>query len=265
LLGLSHRSWPVRVARPAYDGLLGAVYGRSGVRRRIHGEEPIHLLPRYRSIGEDAEAAVFEALRRAVKPGDVVLDVGANVGVYSLLMARWAGERGRVFAFEPAPESRAALALHLVMNGMRGRVEVVPEAVSDEVGEATFFAATYSGENSMNPAFGKRVKGATAVRVPVTTIDAFCEGRGVAPSFIKIDIEGYEFHAIRGARHTLRAHGPTLLVELHPAVWTELGVGQENLAALASELGYHATPLGGAGAGDAATHVLLRAGGGKGS
>jgi len=234
------------MVRPFYDAMLRAAYGRSGLARRVHGEAPIRILPRYRSISETGEPEVFQALKALVKPGHLILDIGANVGVYSLLMARWVGEAGRVIAFEPAPESAAALKQHLALNRLSDRVEVVESAIADRSGQTEFFAATYNGENSMNPAFGSRVVSARKVTVPVTTIDDFCAHHQIAPDLIKIDIEGYEFHAVRGALRTLAEHHPNIVMELHPAIWPQIGVdGERELAELCGR-GYSSKRIGAA-------------------
>ena len=241
-LGLTSHSPLVEAVRPAYDLLLGTIYGR-GLKRRIHSEPPIRVKPRYRWIPEDYEPAVFTALKSRVHSGSVVLDIGANVGVFSLLMARWVGSAGRVYAFEPAPESLWALRRHVALNELAEKIEVVGQAVSDVTGEAMFFAHTFNEGNSLSRGFLNRVPAAQAVRVPVTTVDCFCGQRDIIPTLLKIDIEGFELHALRGAKQTLARHRPAVVVELHPMNWPEIGESPETAAALLAELGYRATPL----------------------
>lgn len=244
-LGLSSNSPLVKAVRPAYDTLLKAMYGRAGIERRIHGEPPLRLQPQYRAIGEDCEPEVFAALKSGTHPGGVVLDVGANIGMYSLLMARWVGDGGRIYAFEPAPEPLRALREHVALNNFSDRIEVIGQAVSDVSGEATFYAHASNGENSLNPDYAKRVAVAEAVRVPITTIDDFCRHRGIRPTLLKIDIEGFEFHALRGAVETLSQYRPTVIIELHPHIWPEIGLTREQAAAILLELNCRAVALDG--------------------
>jgi hypothetical protein len=85
-----------------------------------------------------------------------------------------------------------------------------------------------------------------AVRsVPVTSIDAFCERHRIAPDFIKIDIEGWELAALRGARRTIRDRGPALalFVEFHPAVWPLIGTSRAQLEAELERQGLDLVPL----------------------
>lgn len=241
--GLSSESALVKAFRPAYDAMLRTLYGRKGIKREIHGEEAIFLKPQHRACAEDAEPKVFAALKERAKAGGVVLDIGANVGVYSLLMARWVGPTGKVYAFEPAPQTLQDLRDHVAINKMSKHIEVVDQAVSDQKGEAVFYAHSTSGENSLNPGFAKRLSEAQAVKVPVTTVDEFCEKNKIAPTLLKIDVEGFEIHVLRGAQETLLRHRPSLVIEMHPMFWKEIGVTIEEIRIFFSKLDYRITPL----------------------
>src|SRR5262249_41973037 len=152
----------------------------------------------------------------------VVLDVGANVGSYTLLFAMWAGAAGRVFAFEPAPEAREGLRMHVALNGLADRTEIVPVAASSAVGTARFHVDGSSGANAIAAA-GQRGD-AASIDVETTTIDAFCERRRLRPDVIKIDVEGAELDVLRGARRVLRQPGLQAFLEFHPSVWASRGV-----------------------------------------
>jgi FkbM family methyltransferase len=200
-----------------------------------------------RGVPEDLDRASFLAMKDRVRAGAVVLDLGANVGMYTLLMARWAGPAGKVFAFEPAPGIAGVLGEHIRLNGLGDRVEAVQAAVGEAVGQVTFFAAGLSGHGSVAAA---AVPGGTPAVVPVTTVDAFCEQRGLAPTFVKIDVEGYEAHVLDGARETIRRHRPVLLIETHPHVWPDLGLSRADVAGRLDALrglGYRVDDLDGAG------------------
>jgi FkbM family methyltransferase len=242
---LSSRSAFIGSVRPGYEFLLDLLYGSKGLERSIQGEEPVRLLPSYRCISEDAEPRVFAALKCRTLPGGVVLDIGANVGLFSLVMARWVGKTGRIFAFEPAPESLQALRRHIQLNELADRIEPVGCAVSDTTGEARFYAHTFNGENTLSASFARRVPAARAVLVPITTIDAFCAAHGVAPTLLKIDIEGFEIHALRGAKETLARYRPSVIVEMHPMIWPEIGVDADQVDRTFTDLGYRRVALDG--------------------
>lgn len=256
-LGLSSESRLVRGVRPAYDAVLRTVYKDKGLARSFHGEPPLFLRPECRACSEEGEEVVGTALKRLAQTGGVVLDIGANIGVYSMLCARWTGSSGRVWAFEPAPATLALLRDHIGMNGLAERIEVVAQAVSEEVGEAVFYTHDFSGENSLNPGFAGRVAEAATVRVPVTTVDEFCQTRKIAPTLIKIDVEGYELQVLRGARETIRRYQPALLIEMHTHLWSELNIHQEEVTAFVAELPYTLTPLEGQDPFREFGHILL--------
>jgi len=259
-LGLTSQSPIIRKVRPAYDALLRTVYGDRGVARSFHGEAPLFLRLECRAISEEGDKGdglSCAILKRLARPGGVVLDVGANIGVYSMLFARWGGSAGRVFAFEPAPSTLELLRAHLRLNQLEAQVEVVAQAVSDKVGEAVFYTHSFSGENSLNPVFSARGDIASSVRVPVTTLDQFCQARNLAPTLIKIDVEGFELQVLQGARETILRHRPALVVEMHTHIWPDIKVRPEAMAALLGELPYTVTPIEGQDPLREYGHVLL--------
>jgi FkbM family methyltransferase len=241
VLKLSDDSKFVCAIRPRYNSVLQRLYGRRGLLRTIHGEEPIRLLPCARLIPEKYEPPVFKLLRQTIKPGSVILDVGANVGVLSMFMARWAQPRGQVHAFEPNPISKQVLIDHLRLNKLSNRVTVCPVALSDVEGVTAFFAADTSGKSSLSNAnMGLDAK---QIQVPVTTIDAYCSSQNIRPSLIKIDVEGFEFSVLNGARNTLREFRPSVLVELHPMFWPPLGIDSRWATAQLAGLDYKVTAV----------------------
>ncbi len=241
-LGLTSASRAVAVVRPLYDLLLETLYGRRGLPRVVSEGETIRVLPAHRYVAEGYEAAVLRALRENLRPGAAAFDVGAHVGVITVLLARWVGAAGRVCAFEPAPETRRALLAHLELNGVADRVRVVASAISDATGTAQLYMVGSSPENTLSPGH-HRLPTARAIPVAVTTVDAFCEGEGIVPNLIKIDIEGFELHALRGAAATLKRHRPLVVVEVHPMNWPELGIDPQDAARLLADLGYRAVGL----------------------
>jgi FkbM family methyltransferase len=243
-LGLSSNSPLVARMRPAYDSLLNLCYGKHGLMRVLNGQERVRVRAAHRYATEDYEPAVFHYLRRYVQPGAVVLDIGAHVGLFTVLLARWAGPTGRVYAFEPTPVTRGALLDHLKLNEVADSATVCPFAVSDEEGNSVLYSVSNSPENTLSSEHG-RLPRAEGTPVTVTTIDAFCAARSLTPTLIKIDIEGFEIHALRGAKQTLARHRPTLVVEMHPMNWPEIGVTRAQLEQVLATLPYRMTPLDG--------------------
>lgn len=203
----------------------------------LPGGERVRLSARCRQLSWNPEE--YDAFRAIVTPGSTVLDVGANVGAYTLLFAQWAGPAGRVIAFEPAPASIAGLRRQLRLNGLTGRVEVVQAAVSGSVGTASFACDGASGANALGPA----PDAARTITVPTTTIDAFCAERAVRPDMIKIDVEGAELDVLRGARSTLASPSIAVFIEFHPTAWAMRGITADAIRGELAAQGFAAEPL----------------------
>jgi FkbM family methyltransferase len=242
-LGLKDTSGFVVWLRPYFNKSLEFLYGRNGLLRNLGGQESIRVRPAFRHLKDDIEPEVCRYMGSAVTAGDVVLELGANVGLLTILLARRAAPGGHVYAFEPSPDSLQALSDHLSLNGVsEGQATIVPAAVSDICGQAMFYFDGTSDKSTLSVKH-ERIPAATSVEVETVTIDAFCSRRKIAPRFIKIDIEGYELHALRGAELTLRRYRPTVLVEMHPMYWPEIGITATDVAECVSQLGYEALPL----------------------
>src|SRR5262249_19679529 len=139
----------------------------------------------------------FELVRDLVRPGDTVLDVGANIGLWVLGVARAAGPSAVVHAFEPLPSNFARLSDNLGRNPL-GWVRCHRRALADRTGEARFLVpgAANSGVGSLSD-HGR----GESLTVAVTTLDAFCHHHAIARvHFLKVDVEGAELKVFRGAR-----------------------------------------------------------------
>ena len=141
-----------------------------------------------------------------INEGDVVFDCGANLGVFSILAASKGAE---VYAFEPIREARIILQKTLELNpGLAKNITVIPYAVSDTTGKATFTILTDTLVGS-SMVFDQKGRQET---VPVTTIDTFCAENSLSVDFIKADIEGSERRMLVGATEVLATQGPKMSV-----------------------------------------------------
>jgi FkbM family methyltransferase len=242
---VGRESWLIRRLRPVYESLLewsgggrGAAWTINGVSYRI---DPHH---RHR-LGRDYDAPVAAFLRERVRPGDVCVDVGANVGVYVLQFARWSGPSGRVIAFEPNPGARVVLEKHVRFNGLGDRVTVVSAAVSASAGHATLYAADADGMSRLGEPNRAIAARAREISVPTVTLDEYCEGADVSPDWLFIDIEGFEVAALLGARRliTARSREMGVVVEMHPNVWHSAGTDRAQLERLLEQLALDPVPL----------------------
>ncbi|OBA89877.1 hypothetical protein A5662_23575 [Mycobacteriaceae bacterium 1482268.1] len=144
------------------------------------------------------EPVLSEFILRHVQEGDYCLDVGANIGYFSLLFAKRVAPSGKVIAIEAAPDTARRLRANLELNKAAGIVDVVEAACAPQKGEVTFYLHPhFDGMSRLTPPpQGKRTRGILGTWTPVTvTADTLTSIVGVdAPriSFIKVDIEGAE-------------------------------------------------------------------------
>jgi FkbM family methyltransferase len=205
-----------------YTAFLELITFGRGIPRIINGEPELRLLPSCRFLSSSYEPDVWNWLKQRTGPGGIILDVGAQVGLYSMLATRHIGENGRVFAFEPSPETVALLKRHLNNNGMNDRVEIVQAAVGPEEGEVTFYMAGTHPSNTLAPTTTDPVK-LTPVTVKAVTVDGFCRNRQLKPTILKIDVEGWELQVLRGATEVIQDPALTICVEMHPYAWESAG------------------------------------------
>lgn len=174
-----------------------------------------------------------------LQPGDVVLDIGANIGWYSLVLSTRAPEGVDIFAFEPHPENLELLRENVRRNAA-GAINVVPCAVSDVPGEQDLYVydGANTGRHSMLP-----INQGERIRIKTVTLDSFWEERKLGqrtPRFIKVDIEGYELVALRGGRQVLQ-RCPSILLEYSPAFMQDAGLQPAELLDLMFSLGFDCT------------------------
>lgn len=187
-------------------------------------------------LGErDPDVMLF--LRRWIRPGAVVLDVGANIGTYTVPLARLVGPSGRVVAFEPNRPTCACLRQNVRQNHLRN-VHIVRAAVGECPGQAELVVNRANfGEVHLAPTSGGNGDRTTVV---VTTLDSEVERLKLPRvDYIKIDVEGFELAALRGAVRIL-ASNPRLVVqtEIVPAHAARYGFDAKDMAAFFADFGY---------------------------
>lgn len=191
---------------------------------------------------EPETVRVFAAL---LSPRMTVLDVGANIGQYTLVAAGRVGPEGQVHAFEPSPHLAGRLKENLALNGITN-VVVNEVAVSDAVGEAVLSCPDPDnpGENTI-VSTGADGRPTASVPVKTTTIDTYLAERGVSRvDMVKIDIEGAELLALRGAAALLaRDDAPLFVMELNPRTLSYGGAGSGDLLDLLKQHGYAFYPI----------------------
>jgi FkbM family methyltransferase len=153
-------------------------------------------------ISGEYEPEVLEVLQRRAQPGDTMLDVGANLGAFTLPLARHVGPAGRVFAIEASPAVFPHLERNLRAN-QAANVRAIHAAAAERAGQVTFFDAPAHqfGMSGLG-----NLAGSTAHTVAATTLDELMAGAGVTRvTAMKVDVEGFEVLVFKGARRLLES------------------------------------------------------------
>ena len=148
---------------------------------------------------EKLEAKIME---EKIKVGNITVDVGANIGLHTLNMARIVGNTGRVFAFEPDPSNFEILEKNVKINNYQNII-LEQKAVGDKHGRTTLYQSDNPGNHRLFP-LTKQAKG--QIQVELTSLDKYFTDSNLANkiNFIKIDVEGFEFSVLKGMKNILK-------------------------------------------------------------
>ena len=200
----------------------------------VHGEQDQYVSRRIRETGiwEPYETSLVQ---RLLRPGDVFVDVGANIGYFSILAASIVGSQGAVFAFEPDPENCRLLRANSALNNFEQQITVVEAALSDRAGVGELFLSTdnlgdhqvYAGAERRNSLPIALVQGSDFLQQHLQRID-----------LLKVDTQGSEFQVIAGLMPLLvkLAVAPRIILELTPHSLREAGASGRALIELLANL-----------------------------
>ncbi len=203
-----------------YRTIVGQPDVRGFVRVDL-GTHVIHVLPNDPFIGriiretKTYEPHLTSRMARALQPGATFIDIGASVGFFTLLAATRVGPTGRVLAVEPSPTNCKLLCLSLLANAM-GNVALFPAAASDAEELLLYDAIDSNGMISPMPS-DPGAEHLIGTRTIVRSLVLDRQLRDLARlDVIKIDVEGAEYRALKGATDLLRAHRPLVFSEFAP-------------------------------------------------
>ena len=164
-------------------------------------------------IRGEAETAVQAILAERLRPGMVFYDLGANIGLFTLLAARLVGADGKVFSFEPDGETASRLCRNVTRNGFTN-VTIVEAGVWSSSGKMRFAVADPSSPDRGVGKFVTGEKGESAIPTRCLALDDFIKD-SPPPDAIKCDVEGAEVEVLRGAEQLLRTRHPWIICEMH--------------------------------------------------
>lgn len=184
-------------------------------------------------LRDDYEVEV-SFLIKALYPGMIFLDIGANFGLYSLVASRLVGSEGLVLAVEPNPVVMEYLTRNIQLN-LANNVFVLEKALSNEFGKK--FLWIHAGDPFGSSSLAKSDLSTKTMEVEATTLDALC---GDLPrlDLVKVDVEGWEARVLQGGLRTLRRWRPMVIFEVSPRRCEEPGVDQGEALSILEMCGY---------------------------
>ncbi len=152
------------------------------------------------SINGVYEKFETELVKQKIKKGDIVLDVGANIGYYTLIFAKLVGDTGKVFAFEPDPTNFQILKKNIALNGYKN-VELIQKALSDKNQKVTLILNKQN--TAGNYLSSKHQTSKNSIQIDAITTDDYFKNFKQKIDFIKIDVEGAETMVLKGMSNSL--------------------------------------------------------------
>lgn len=213
------------------------VTGNNGVLFEFDLANPLHR-GWYVDLGCTSVETLF--YKRVLKPGDVVIDIGANVGYMTAIFASIVGKNGYVHSFEPVPELYSKLIM-LAKENKNYNIITNPCAVGDTCGIITIniIESANQGLSTVVPGLRKEEDIRKSIVVPVVKLDDYAKEQKLTKvSFVKIDVEGFEFPVLRGMKSILKQFKPTLLCEITPASYSLLGFNVDDIFNYMKRLNY---------------------------
>jgi FkbM family methyltransferase len=216
------------------------------------------FLTLYATYKQYLEAGPTAGLQEFVPAGSLAIDVGANVGFFTILFAEWVGTTGQVIAIEPEPRNFHHLNLALERGGLASHVRALRVVAAAAAG------STFLEINHVHPADHKISRDGTGLEVQAVKLDDLvADPKPARPSLIKIDVQGAEMMVLRGASNILEGARPALFVELHEAGLNRFGSSVTEVFNYLSQFGYQAHWLTRAGLHPKASQSEIRARAGR--
>lgn len=161
------------------------------------------------------EPVSTKILQQEIAQGSTIMDIGANIGYYTLMMSRLAGKNGVVYSLEPSPSNFHSLNKNIKLNGYRN-IRTYQIGIGDRKGKETMQISHKSNLDSF--VLQKNRKAIGSMEINISALDDFIRNKR-KPDFIKMDVEGYEYNAIKGMKAILKSKKPLkIFMEIHPHI-----------------------------------------------
>ncbi len=223
---------PAVLVRALWDRLLMVIYGLFGIRFPVKKIQNFKMMLDYEDRGLSHQLLKYEVrepdhkylIEHELKPGMIVLDCGANIGYYALMMGKRVGDTGRIISVEPSPNNYHHLSLNVILNGMDHVIDTLHMGLSNESGMGQLFLSEHSNCHTFYPPSQDSQEAQTgrSIPIPLRSIPDIVKEFGKF-DFLRMDTEGFEVEILEGLVPALddESFRPTLLFETHPHSYDE--------------------------------------------
>lgn len=167
----------------------------------------------------EQDSIMTKFVKKEIKKGDNVLDLGANIGYWTCLLAELVGEKGHVYAFEPEPNNFQLLKKNVEINGYKN-VTLEQKAVSDKTGKIKLFISDVKTDHRIYDWSGHQ----NSIEIDAVRLDDYFKDREIIINYIKSNLQGADFAAVQGMSAMIkRSKDLKMIVEYHPDTMLEFG------------------------------------------
>jgi len=217
-----------KIIHSVFYYLLDIFTFQKGVPRNINGFVVRFPAQWSRYYLGNYEKDSFSFFKKEIKKNNTILDIGAHIGLYSSPFAELTGEDGKVFCFEPTPSTFNILKKTIELNKHKN-VQAVNAAISDKSGTITFNLTSDDGEGSNANSIVEINRAKNNLEVRAYSIDDFRQQYRLKIDVLKIDVEGAELLALKGAKKTFELDFPIGILALHPENIKQFGHSLEQI------------------------------------
>jgi len=205
--------------------------------------------------GREHETKVTDAFVKNIKEGDTVIDVGANIGEFSLIASKKVGLKGKIISIEPLKQAAIWLEKNYSLNGF-SNYEILEKAMGSKTGTMTLYKKSESSETGiLDPEITEKEL-LSSGKIIVDTIDNLISSRNIGTvEMLKIDVEGYEYEVLCGCKDSFKEKKiKKIICEIHSSYLEKKGLDEKMIYSLLKENGFSITVLD---AGKAQPHILV--------